>query len=70
MFTFSYSKKYTLLNLIFGKYLEPQKELTRFAWSKPCKNVGLVYPLAIFHDFHGLKLSYLFFYFQRLLSKK
>ena len=28
-------KKYTLLNIIFVKYLEPWKELTRFAWSKP-----------------------------------
>ena len=23
-------------------YLDPHKELTRFAWSKHCKNVGLV----------------------------
>ena len=35
----SYLKKYTLLNLnlfyrIFGKYKEPRKEITRFAWSK------------------------------------
>ena len=34
-FRCSYSNKYTLLNLIFGKYLEKRKELTRFAWSKP-----------------------------------
>ena len=30
-----YLKKYILLNLIFGKYLELRKELTRFGWSKP-----------------------------------
>ena len=42
---------------MFGKYLEPRKELTRFK-SDPCKNDGLVC-LVICHDFHGLKLSYL-----------
>ena len=26
-----------------------------------CKNVGLVKHLAIYHDFHGLKLPYVFF---------
>ena len=31
-----------LFNKIFGKYLEPRKELGRFQWSKPCKNVGLL----------------------------
>ena len=34
-FQWSYSKKYISLNLMFRKYLEPWKELTGFAWSKP-----------------------------------
>ena len=29
-----YLNKYTLRNLIFGKYLEERKEITRFGWSK------------------------------------
>ena len=33
-FKCSYSEKYTSLNLSFGKYLKPRKELKRFAWSK------------------------------------
>ena len=36
-------RKYTLINLLFkqnfGKYLEPQKEITRFALSKPLENI-------------------------------
>ena len=38
----SYSKKYTLLNLIFGKYLEPWKELADLHGLNHFKNVGLV----------------------------
>ena len=44
-------RKYTLLNLIlsnFGKYLEPRKECTRFAWSKP---VQKCWTGVIFGDF-------------------
>ena len=48
-FKYLYSNKYTLLNLIFGKYLEPRKKLTRFAWSKPLQkcwtNLTKVRPL-------------------------
>ena len=35
--------------------------LTRFAWSKPLKKCCAGVTLAIYHDFHGLKLSYHFF---------
>ena len=31
---------------MFDKYFEQGKEDTRFAWSKPQPNVGLVYNLA------------------------
>ena len=60
----SYSKIYTLLNPIFGKYLEPRKELTRFARSKPMQTCYHD------HDFHGLKQAYLFFLIQRLKEIK
>ena len=42
-------KKYTFLNLIFGKYLEPWKDLTRCGWSKKALKM----------------LDYIFFLFQR-----
>ena len=33
----SIRKKCALLNLIFGKYLKPRKQLAKFAWSKPLR---------------------------------
>ena len=42
----------------FCKYLKPQKELKRLAWSKPLQKclTGVTFG----HDFLVLKLSYLF----------
>ena len=49
---------YTLLNSIFY-FMEPRKKnLQDLRDQNHCKHVGLVNHLAIYHDFHGLKLSY------------
>ena len=62
-----FEKKCTLLNLSFGKSLNHGKNLLDLRGQNHCKNFGLVKHLAIYH---GLKLPYLFFLFQRLLSLK
>ena len=56
----SYLLKNTLLNLIFGKNLNNRKNLQDLRGQDHCKNVGPVKHFAIYHDFHGLKLSYLY----------
>ena len=59
-FKCSYSKTYTLLNLNLVNIWNDGKNLQGFRGQNPCKNVGLVSYLAIYHNFHGLKLSYIF----------
>ena len=60
-------EKYTLLNLIFGKYLEPWKELSMVKTPAKMLDWCIFWLLImIFMD----KTIISFFYFQRLLSKK
>ena len=64
-----YSEKYTLMNLIFYKYLEPRKKLTRFAWSKPLQKCWTVVIFGHLSWFLWTKTIISIFYFKDYYSR-
>ena len=68
-FKCSYLKKYTLLNPFFGKYLEPRKKLTRFAWSKPLQKCWTVVIFGHLSWFLWTKTIISIFYFKDYYSR-
>ena len=68
-FKYLYSNKYTLLNLIFDKYLEPRKKLTRFAWSKPLQKCWTVVIFGHLSWFLWTKTIISIFYFKDYYSR-